>query len=103
MIAILEKHGLTGSLVTLKEMLHLKTGVNYVENNNLLACGEFLNAENHPQFSNFNILEVPEEEAYAGNSVWINGTVLTPKGFPKVLQTLKNAGYTCREVDVSEF
>ena len=48
MIAILEKHGLTGSLVTLKEMLHLKTGVNYVENNNLLACGEFLNSENHP-------------------------------------------------------
>ena len=45
MIAILEKYGLSGSLVTLKEMLHLKTGVNFVENNNLLACGEFLRAD----------------------------------------------------------
>jgi|TARA_B110001450_G_C17267121_1_gene337952 dimethylargininase len=88
MIAILEKYGLSGSLVTLKEMLHLKTGVNFVENNNLLACGEFLRADQHPQFSKFNILEVPEEEAYAGNSVWINDTVLTPKGFPKVLEIL---------------
>ena len=48
MIASLTKHGLTGSIVPLHEVLHLKTGLSYVENNNLLACGEFLNGEQHP-------------------------------------------------------
>ena len=32
LILILEKYGMTGSKVTMSEMLHLKTGVNYLEN-----------------------------------------------------------------------
>ena len=42
MIAILKKYNMTGSVVSLTEVLHLKTGLGYLENNNLLACGEFL-------------------------------------------------------------
>jgi len=42
LIAILERYGMTGSVVTLEKVLHLKTGLAYLENNNLLACGEFL-------------------------------------------------------------
>ena len=42
MIEALSKYGLTGSIVPLHEVLHLKTGLSYVEGNNLLACGEFL-------------------------------------------------------------
>jgi dimethylargininase len=103
MIETLSLHGLTGSIVPLHEVLHLKTGTSYLEGNNLLACGEFLNADKHPQFSGFKILEVPEDESYACNSVWVNDTILTPKGFPKVHQILKEAGYKIREVDVSEF
>ncbi len=41
-IEILEKHGLTGSEVTLEKVLHLKTGVNYIENNNMPVSGEFI-------------------------------------------------------------
>ena len=43
---ILAKYGLTCSEVTLEKVLHLKTGVNYLENNNMLVsrggslCGE---------------------------------------------------------------
>ena len=103
MIESLSKHGLTGSIVPLHEVLHLKTGTSYIENNNLLACGEFLNAEQHPQFAKYNILEVPQEESYACNSVWINETVLVPKGFPTVFKLISDAGYKIREVDVSEF
>jgi dimethylargininase len=32
MIAHLEKYGMTGSLVKLNEVLHLKTGLSYIEN-----------------------------------------------------------------------
>ena len=100
MIAILQKHGMQGSMVELTEVLHLKTGLGYLENNNLLACGEFLHK---PEFQTFNLLKVEPDEAYAANSVWINGTVLTPKGFPKTRELIAAAGYEIREVDVSEF
>ncbi|MDX2419305.1 MAG: arginine deiminase family protein [Xanthomonadales bacterium] len=100
MINILENHGLQGSMVELTEVLHLKTGLGYLENNNLLACGEFLNK---PEFQRYRLLKIDTDEAYAANSVWINGTVLTPRGFPKSKALIKSAGYTIREVDVSEF
>ena len=80
MIAILQRFGMQGSVVDLAEVLHLKTGLGYLENNNLLACGEFLSK---PEFQQYNLLEVDPEESYAANSVWINDTVLTPAGFPK--------------------
>jgi len=100
MISLLEKYSLTGSVVELNEVLHLKTGLGYLESNNLLACGEFLTK---PEFQKYHLLKVPHEEAYAANSVWINDTVLTPKGFPKTKQIIEGAGYKIREVDVSEF
>lgn len=100
MIAILQKHGMQGSMVELTEVLHLKTGLGYLEHNNLLACGEFLHK---PEFQAFTLLEVEPDEAYAANSVWINSTVLTPKGFPKTREMIAAAGYKIREVDVSEF
>lgn len=100
MISILEKHGMSGSLVDMSEVLHLKTGLAYLENNILLACGEFLQK---PEFQQYDILPVDAEEAYATNSVWINGTVLVPKGFPKTRTLIKAAGYKVREVEVSEF
>jgi len=99
-ITILENCGLQGSMIELTEVLHLKTGLAYLENNNLLACGEFLGK---PEFQKYNLLEVTPDEAYAANSVWINGTVLTPKGFSKTRSLIESAGYNIREVDVSEF
>ncbi len=100
MIAILESYGMQGSVVELTEVLHLKTGLGYLENNNLLVCGEFLSKA---EFQQYNLLKVSPEEAYAANSVWINGTVLTPKGFPKTRSLIESAGYRIREVNVSEF
>ncbi|MBT7543819.1 MAG: N(G),N(G)-dimethylarginine dimethylaminohydrolase, partial [Kordiimonadaceae bacterium] len=100
MIKILEKYDMSGSVVTLMEVLHLKTGLGYLENNNLLACGEFLTK---PEFQKFNIIEIDQTESYSANSVWINGTVLVPKGFPGTVEIIKQAGYTVREVDVSEY
>ena len=100
MIAILESYGLHGSMVELTEVLHLKTGLGYLENGHLLACGEFLT---NPEFQQFHLLQVDADEAYAANSVWINDTVLTPAGFPKTRSLIAAAGYKVREVDVSEF
>ncbi|MCP4024459.1 MAG: N(G),N(G)-dimethylarginine dimethylaminohydrolase [Desulfobacteraceae bacterium] len=97
---ILKNYGMTSSVVTLDTMLHLKTGVSYLENNNLLAFGELVSK---PEFIKFNIIEVDEDEGYAANSVWINDFVLVPTGFPKTFEKIKAAGYKPIEVDVFEF
>ncbi len=86
--------------VTLNTMLHLKTGVNYLDNNNLLVAGEFISK---PEFALFNKLIVPDNEMYAANSLCINGTVLVPYGFPVTLGLIKSCGYPVIELDMSEF
>jgi len=100
LMSILEKYGMRGSKVPLKQVLHLKTRVSYLEQNNLLVCGEFIN---YPEFGKFNRIEVPAQEAYAANSLWINGTLLVPKGFPETRSKIEIAGYPVIVVDVSEF
>lgn len=99
-IAILKKHGLSGSEVTLEEVLHLKTGVNYLENGNMLVSGEFVNK---PDFAKYNRVVIPEEEAYAANCIWVNGTVIVPKGYPAVEAAVRALGYPVLLVDTSEF
>lgn len=97
---LLAKYDLTSSIVSLKEVLHLKTGVAYLEHNNLLACGEFLTK---PDFKTFNMLQVDPLELYAANCIWVNDKVLVPAGFSRTATQVSNAGYEVLEVDVSEF
>ena len=99
-IAILNKHGLTGSEVPLTEVLHLKTGVNYLENGNMPVSGEFVEKED---FAKYNRIQIPEEEAYAANCIWVNGTVIVPMGFPAVEAAVRQAGYPVILVDTSEY
>ncbi len=99
-LAILEKYGLSGSEVPLEYVLHLKTGVNYIENNNMLVSGEFVDK---PDFAEFNKIVIPEDEAYAANCIWMNGTVIVPAGYPTVLAAIQYAGYDTLVVDTSEY
>ncbi len=98
--AIVSKYGYTASTISLSSVLHLKTGISYLEHNILLASGEFLTK---PELKKFRILEVLAEEAYASNSLWINGTIIVPSGFPKVAAMIKETGFPILEVDTSEF
>ena len=97
---ILAKYGLTCSEVTLEKVLHLKTGVNYLENNNMLVSGEFVTK---PDFETYHRVEIPEEEAYAANCIWVNDTVIVPEGYPAVLKAVQDMGYRTLTVDTSEF
>ena len=97
---ILAKYGMTCSEVTLEKVLHLKTGVNYIENNNMLVSGEFVTK---PEFEKYNRVEIPEEEAYAANCIWVNDTVIVPAGYPAVLKAVQGMGYKTLTVDTSEY
>lgn len=99
-LAILEKHGLSGEAVPFEKILHLKTGVNYLENDNMLVSGEFIGMD---VFANYHCYEVPDEEAYASNCIWMNGKVIVPAGFPTVEALVRRLGYEVILVDTSEY
>lgn len=99
-IAILEKHGLSGSEVPLEKVLHLKTGVNYIENNIMLVSGEFIDSADFQQYTK---IVIPEDEAYGANCIWVNDRVIVPVGYPKVEEKIKKAGYEVLLVDTSEY
>ena len=100
MISILGKYGLTGSVVPLEKVLHLKTGLSYIENNNLLVAGEFVES---PIFKDFNKIIINDEEGYSANCIWVNHIVLVPKGYPITKTSIESLGYKVIEVDTSEY
>jgi dimethylargininase len=97
---ILEKYGYSSSILNVGDTLHLKSGVSYLENNNLLSVDNFIGKAD---FQKFNLIPVNNDESYAANSLWINDKVIVPYGFPKTKEKIKNEGYTIIEIDVSEF
>jgi dimethylargininase len=97
---ILNKYRYTASFIKMKKFLHLKTGLAYLKNNHLLVAGEFID---NPEFETFNRIFIDESEGYAANSIWVNGGVLVPMGYPKIKAAVETAGYKVLEVDVSEF
>ena len=99
-INILNKYGMIGSTIEVGDMLHLKSGVNYLENHVIAAVEEF---RSHPEFQKFDIIKVDIDEAYAANCLWLNGKVLVADGFPKVKEMVKKYGYEIVTLSVSEF
>jgi dimethylargininase len=81
-------------------MLHLKTGVSYLENNNLVVVGEMVHKA---EFASFNKIIIDEAEAYAANCIWVNGRVLLPIGQPKAKAAIEELGYDVICLDTSEF
>ncbi len=100
LISIAGEYGYSGSTIEIREALHLKSGVSYIENNTLITAGEFIERS---EFSGFRKITVDDDEAYAANSIWINGSVLVPAGFPETKSKIESEGYRVLEIDVSEF
>lgn len=100
LIKILAKNNLTASKIHLNKMLHLKSGVSYLENNNMLVTGEFIKMK---EFEKYNRIIIDEDESYAANSLWINGKVIVPQGYPKTREKIEKAGYETVSLNVSEF
>ena len=97
---IVTKFGYTSSTVPVTEGLHLKDFAIYLENNNLLVTET---VDKLPAFKDFNRYIIAPEELYAINSLYINGTVIVPKGYPKTLKLIEDLGYPVKVVDTSEF
>lgn len=95
-----KKYGYTGSTIPVKNVLHLKTGVVYPGDNNILAAGEFIDCLD---FKDFNVIKVDNDESYAVNCIRANQYVIVPEGFEKTKASVEKAGYKTLEVSMSEF
>ena len=97
---ILKKYGFSSSLVKLKEVIHLKTGLAYIGDNNLIVSGEFID---NPLFQDYNIIKVDEDESYAANCIRVNNYVLIADGYEKLINSISSLGYKVLKLDITEF
>ena len=80
--------------------LHLKSSVNALGGDRLLVTQEFSECT---ELSGFERIRVPADESYAGNSLWVNGRVIVPAGFPATRELIEGFGIETIETQVSEF
>jgi dimethylargininase len=95
--------GFTTTLVDIRgtsSVLHLKSGIAYLENNDLVVMEELAGRQ---EFSGYNLIRVPTEECYACNCVRVNDQVLMAAGFPRLQEELAGRGYKPLPLAMSEF
>jgi len=97
--SILASYGYTWCEVPVGEGLHLKSSINFVGANTLVLTTPFAKLS---VFENYTKIVLPEAEAYAANTLWINDTLIIPRGFPQVEKALSQRGLAIIELDVSE-
>ena len=95
---ILDKEGFTSSFITVKNILHLKTGITHLNDSHFVATKEF----NHV-IENGKIITTIKDENYAANCLFINDIVIIPKEKPNLKSKLKKMKYKIIEVRMSEF
>jgi dimethylargininase len=86
--------------VKVKNVLHLKSACTYLGNNYvILSKGHF----DVDILQGYEKILVPKGEAYAADCLAIDGTVLMAKGYPKTKKMIEAAGFSVKEMEISEF
>jgi dimethylargininase len=98
--SILTRHGYSVMVIPVGEMLHLKSGVNHAGGDALVITGGLSKLS---AFSSFDLVRVPDDEAYAANCLYANGRLFIAAGFPRALAAFERLGSEIIQLDVSEF
>jgi dimethylargininase len=96
---LLEPYGYRSQTVPVASGLHLKSSVTWVGGETLLVSARFAD---RPELRACRRIVVEAADEPACNSLFVNGTLLTPAGFPNVRRQLDAAGLAAIELDVSE-
>lgn len=101
--ALLAAQGFTSSTVDIRKMnsiLHLKSGIAYLEENTLVLMEEMEGLE---QFRGYKVILAPPGETYAANCVRVNDYVLFPAGYPSLETCVSREGFKTLPLEMSEF
>ena len=96
---ILAPHGYAVVTVPVAAGLHFKSSVGHLGGDTLLVAPAFAG---RPELAGFRQLRVDPAEAYAANTLWINGSLLMPAGHPRTRALLEPLGLPIATLDVSE-
>jgi len=96
---ILEQHDHIWTPVPVEAGLHLKSGVNYLGDDTLILTKTFAELD---IFTPYRKMVLDPDEAYAGNTLLINNTLIMPAGFPKTKKKLEALKREIIELDISE-
>ena len=96
---LLSGEGYTTETIPVASGLHLKSGVNYLGHGTLLVT-KALSLQ--PAFAKYRKIILDDGDEYAANTLWVNDTLLMPKGFPREHAKLARLGMDVIELDVSE-
>jgi len=96
---IVEPHGYRVETIETAGCLHLKTGCAYLGRQTILANRNWINVQ---PLAGFDLINVPEDEPWAANTLTIGDTVLTPSGFPRTRALIEERGFKTQVVDISE-
>lgn len=96
---LLNEFGYRAHSVELRDCLHLKSAVTYVDANTLLINRNWVDAG---CFAGFDLIEVDPSEPFAANCLPIQGEIIFPEAFPKTRAKLEARGYKVRTVQLDE-
>ena len=82
------------------EIVHLKSYVTYLGDGVMVATRRYAH---RPALEGFRVLVVPDEEAYAANTLTIGETVLMPEGYPRSHELVREAGFEVIPLPMTEF
>ena len=100
---LLASYSFTSSFVdirSVKNILHLKSGLAYLGENRLAVIGALAD---HAAFRSYELVRVNASEQYAANCVRVNDRVLVASGFPEFERTLGELGYETIALEMTEF
>lgn len=97
--AILEPYDYQVRAVEVTGCLHLSTGCSYLGRDLLLVNSAWVDAT---AFEYFHLLEVPETEPWAANTIAVGEMVLVPSAFTQTRALIEEQGFQVITTDISE-
>ena len=97
--ALVAVHGYTCTPVPVAAGLHFKSSVNWVGGTDLLVTAEFATRS---EFAAYRCLTIAKDEAYAGNTLWVNDVLIMPSSFLQTRVLLDTLGLDIIELETSE-
>lgn len=85
--------------IEVRGCLHLKSACSYLGHDTVIVNRSWIDPE---PLSGFELIDVPEEEPAAANTLLVNDVVIMPASFPKTRALLERRGFQVRTIDVSE-
>jgi dimethylargininase len=101
--AWLEQRGFGSRVIDVRRMpslLHLKTGLSWLDGRRLLAADE---VAEHEALGGWEVVRLPAGEEYAANCVRVNDAVLIAQGYPGTAALLGRLGYEVTALGMSEY